>query len=576
MVIFHFELNDLEAVVFGCSEKIIRAIPKHGRGKIYMRISGKVRSIVIYLSAIGLAVIAGLWIGVGPDQNAAPTNAGSKTFRYTDAPTATFPGANFGAIPDAPTGNCWGAFVPTPRNVTFNVSGISGSPNNVEVSTAVTHTWVGDVRATLVAPDTTSFVLFARTGATTSGANGDSSDLSGPYTFKDSAIGPNWWDEAFNRTSTEVLTAGNYRTTGAGGAGQTDPAPVTNLTAAFAGVANPNGTWTLRLEDGCAGDTGSISAATLTLTGGVVAPPQHVVDFNGDGRTDLAVVRNTGGGPMGQMTWFLNTNPGVTPTFGYAWGLSGDFFIPEDFDGDNKSDVAVWRPGAAGSSHFYILQSIGFTLRDDIFGQTGDNPTVVGDYDGDGKADVAVYRAGATAGAQSTWYYRGSLTPANITFVPWGQNGDFPAPGDYDGDGKNDYVIQRNNGGGQAAFWHRLSSGGTLVFAFGTPTDLIVPGDYDGDGKTDVAVVRGIAGNINWYYRKSTDGTIVQSIFGSSATDFATQGDYDGDGKTEPAIWRQSATPGGSAFWYQGSTSGVVSIPFGLIGDYPVANYNVH
>ncbi len=40
------------------------------------------------------------------------------------------------------------------------------------------------------------------------------------------------------------------------------------MTPAFAGVADPTGTWTLRLEDGCAGDTGSISAATLTVDGG--------------------------------------------------------------------------------------------------------------------------------------------------------------------------------------------------------------------------------------------------------------------------------------------------------------------
>ena len=144
------------------------------------------------------------------------------------------------------------------------------------------------------------------------------------------------------------------------------------------------------------------------------------------------------------------------------------------------------------------------------FGQTGDDPTVVADYNGDGKDDIAVYRAGASAGAQSTWYFR---TTANgpVTFVPWGQNGDFPAPGDYDGNGKADFMIQRNAGGGQAGFW-RLSDAFVAqpVVIFGTPTDVIVPGDYDGDGKTDAGVYR--PSNFNWFVNRSTAGILIQQF----------------------------------------------------------------
>ncbi|MFN0140639.1 MAG: FG-GAP repeat domain-containing protein [Pyrinomonadaceae bacterium] len=303
---------------------------------------------------------------------------------------------------------------------------------------------------------------------------------------------------------------------------------------------------------------------------------QNHVDFNGDGRTDFAVVRNTGGGPGGQITWFVNLN-GPGTTFGSQWGISGDSFVPEDYDGDNKSDIAIWRAGAPTVAAFYILQSLTNTVRIEPFGQTGDDPRVVGDYDGDGKADPAVYRAGANSGDQSTWFYRGSLNPAFVTYAPWGQNGDFPAPGDYDGDGKRDFVIQRNNGGGQARFWMQQTTAGFNSIVFGTPTDVIVPGDYDGDGKTDLAVARGSAGQINWYVRPSTTGAISAApyaIFGASATDFHTHGDYDGDGKTDVAIWRPSATPGASVFWVFGSTSGAFAVPFGANGDYPIANYN--
>jgi len=203
---------------------------------------------------------------------------------------------------------------------------------------------------------------------------------------------------------------------------------------------------------------------------------------------------------------------------------------------------------------------------------------VVDDYNGDGKADLAVYRAGANAGDQSTWFYR-STANGPVTYMPWGQNGDFPAPGDYDGDGKADFGVQRNNGGGQARFWRMQTTAGADSVVFGTPTDVIVPGDYDGDGKTDIAVVRGSAGQYAWFVLPSSTGTISATpyaVFGASATDFVAQGDYDGDGKTDVAVWRPSASVGASAFWFLGSTSGATGVPFGQNGDYPVANYNRH
>lgn len=494
--------------------------------------------------------------------------AASSTFSVAGQTTFPANAGTLGAVADGPAAQC-GTAGPN-KDVTFTVSGISGAPSAVSANFtfgAPVHTWRGDITATLIAPNGASHVLFGRTNSTTAAGCGSPNDLAGPYTFNDTGL-TTWWTIAGTPTPT-----GTYRTTTPGGsaAGGT----VTTMNPAFAGIPTSNGTWTLRFTDAGGGDTGSVSAANLTLTaGGPPAPVQHVVDYNGDGRTDWSVVRNTGGGSGGQVTWF-NQPTGGGSSLATPFGISTDFFVPEDYDGDGSTDIAVWRPGAATVAAWYILQSQTNTLRAEAYGVTGDDPTVVGDYNNDGRADLAVYRAGASAGAQSFWYYR---TTANgtVTVVPWGTNGDFPAPGDYDGNGSNDFVVQRPSGA-QGRFFTLLSTGATSSTVYGTSSDLILPGDYDGDGKTDICVARGTGGQILWSFLSSLNGSSTSVVWGLSATDFPVQGDYDGDGRTDRAVWRPAADPTQNFFFVDRSTgAGLLAFEWGQNGDYPVANYNSH
>lgn len=301
--------------------------------------------------------------------------------------------------------------------------------------------------------------------------------------------------------------------------------------------------------------------------------PDAPVDFNGDGRTDFVVVRNTGGGPSGQLTWYYAQNGG-SATAVVNWGLNSDWIVTEDFDGDLKDDVTIWRPGPAGQAAFYILLSASNTVRIEQFGQTGDIPTIVGDYDGDGIADPSVFRNGAPA----VWYYRGSFNNpgGNVSAVAWGVTGDILAPGDFDGDGRNDFGIARNSGTGQLEFWRMLSTGAVMpVTPFGTSADFFVPGDYDGDGRTDLASLRSISGQYHWQFLSSANGTTTSVQWGGG-NDYPTQGDYDGDGKTDIAIWRRGVNPGDGTFWALLSSNGSFLVAqWGSSGDFPVAANNV-
>ncbi len=527
------------------------------------------------------------------------------------APAATFPGSGFGAIPDNLPG--------TPLNVTFNVTGITGAPTNVEVSHTYSpiHTWAGDINCTLIAPNGTSFVIYGRTGQTGASA-GDSSDLSGPYNFKDTAAGTNWWAAANTAGAAAVIPPGDYRTTQTGPQPVITTSPVTNLTAAFAGVANPNGTWTLRFTDNAAGDTGSISAAVLTIVG-AVAPGDTNADFDGDGKTDFVVARATttplteatapGMAPIARMVrdpevkgrfkptgsnetaiappiyWYSKLSGSGATGIGQLGDAATDFILTEDFDGDGKDDLTVWTEAPATQANFKILQSSTNTVRVEFFGQTNDDPQVVGDYDGDGKADPAVYRCPPFGGAagQCFFYYRGSLAnpSGNVTYVPWGSGVDgdfFPYIGDFDGDGKNDFCVQRTapSGTPQGQFVLLKSGGGAVEYInWGNDSDAILPGDYDGDGKTDFCVRRTQSG-LRQHYILTRTGAQSQTQWGITG-DVSAPGDYDGDGKTDLAIWRPNVNPDLNFFWVlNSSNSSVTQFEWGQNADFPVAGWAVH
>lgn len=281
--------------------------------------------------------------------------------------------------------------------------------------------------------------------------------------------------------------------------------------------------------------------------------------------------------------WWAGQASGGT-NIGQVGDSSTDFVVVEDFDGDGKDDYTVWRPGPAGVAKFIILQSSTNTFREELFGQTGDDPTVTGDYDGDGKADPATFRCPSSVASQCYFFYLGSFNnpQKSITYIPWGHgiDGDFFAnPGDFDGDGKMDFCLQRTAPGSlsQGQFVLLKSSNwGVEYVTWGNNTDYIIPGDYDGDGKSDFCVRQTIGGR-HYYWVLARTGTITVNQFGVEG-DMSAPGDYDGDGKQDLALWREDqANPDNNYFWVRRSSDGGVTIyEWGMGFDYPAANWYVH
>jgi subtilisin-like proprotein convertase family protein len=521
----------------------------------------------------------------------------ASTMPVLASPQVTFNGTGVGPIPDNPntdpTAPC--QTPGPPLNVQFAVSGLTGNVQSLSVSITAEHTYVGDLVARLIPPTGgNGFVLFGYVGSTGTIGNaifGDGSELGGTYVFSDAApASPTFWQAAAAVDQDTDIPSGNYRTTTIGGSAS--GGTVTSLNAAFAGLtpAQANGTWTLRITDGCNQDVGSVSAAALDITT-ATAPPvaaKPFFDYFGSGKSSFAVYNNTGT----NIIWRVLNNGGTGQQETVFWGLSAtDYLTPGYFDADNRADIAVWRPSAtAGESRFFIRNTNPVSLNVLPFGTANDFPgnsrshSYTADYDGDGRDDPTTIRR---VNGQWLWSYQASSTNTLRSVAFGAQTGqdtdDVPmSGGDFTGDGRADLVVLRQNANGADTYiWGDSVTGQQISsFTWGEfNTDFYVIGDFLGDTRIDFAVWRGAGGGDgNWYIRENGGTGFVARNFGipgaSATRDIAIAGDFGGDSKYDIAVYR----PSNNTFYWLESPNFLTfrSQQFGLAGDRPVGELRTY
>jgi CHRD domain/FG-GAP-like repeat len=272
----------------------------------------------------------------------------------------------------------------------------------------------------------------------------------------------------------------------------------------------------------------------------------------------------------------IGVSTGVAINFGAVGGTSGTI------TGSNVAITPTQLAQIRAHMGYVNVHSTNFS-GGEIRGQLGIKRPV--DFDGDGRQDLSILRFPAVAcpALRPITYWNQNST-SGITIQNWGDAcTDFPVPGDYDGDGKDDLALYRAGAtaGAQSVFAILRSSDSVAQFiSFGLNGDQATDRDFDGDGKTDLAIYRrGVNPNDQsvWWIRRSTIGLTVPGqdqvipfgltgdVAGGSSGDTPIPGDYDGDGKFDVAVYRFGgfATPDNSYIYKRSSDGVVVYQPFG-------------
>ena len=301
------------------------------------------------------------------------------------------------------------------------------------------------------------------------------------------------------------------------------------------------------------------------------------LDFNGDGRSDIAMYREGSRSPdiapQPSLWYFLNTHTGQVT--GTQWGRSLDVPAPADYDGDGKTDVGIyrWWDFATGDTNEWWVSKSGSGDHQVILSYEPGYQKFNRNYIGDARAEIGqLYQVDVSQIPGQTCflsvYFVADLLGNAIrkTVGDTCNSIPVPVPGDYNNDGRSEIAVFDNQ---TYKVWLPPYNSGFTPPDIVQPldVDIAVPGDYEGDGKTDFAGVKTVDGRLLWRIKQSSTSNMIEVDFGM-AGDIPVSADYDGDGWTDIAVYRPSD---GSWWIWNTSTAIVSSFYFGLPTDTPLA-----
>jgi hypothetical protein len=206
--------------------------------------------------------------------------------------------------------------------------------------------------------------------------------------------------------------------------------------------------------------------------------------------------------------WHLRNESGVVTSFFY--GNPGDLPIAGDWDGDGDSTPGLYRQS---DGFFYSRNSNTQGPADaECFAGNPEDIPVVGDWDGDGDDNLGIYRPSEQRFYLFTTTCVGSPMGAAQIGLLFGNPGDKPVAGDFDGDGIDEVGLHRESTG--FFYWRNTLDTGIAdgeIF-FGDPGDRFVSGDFGVvDGTDTPAVFR--PSNQTFFFRHTLTQGVADSQF---------------------------------------------------------------
>lgn len=173
----------------------------------------------------------------------------------------------------------------------------------------------------------------------------------------------------------------------------------------------------------------------------------------------------------------------------FYYGNPGDLGFSGDWNCNGVATPGLYRQ----SDGFVYLRNSNSQGNADItffFGNPGDVP-VAGDFNNDGCDTVSLYRPskGEFFVINELGEDGGGLGPAETSYL-FGNPGDKPFSGDFDGDGIDTFGLHRESTGFVYFRNSHTQGNADSQFIFGNPGDILFAGDWDGDDDDTVAVYR--------------------------------------------------------------------------------------